>query len=1448
MIDAEGIDEISLKEKIRETNQIPFDLAEGDLFKVYLYKKSEENYIMLISLHHIVSDGWSIGIMIDEIIELYEAETEERQPQLSPLTKSFSDFVEAEQDLIKSESGEKQWDYWKEELRDELPVLDLPVDRNRPDVLTYNGATENFSLEKNLVAGLKQLSQSEGATLFATLLAAYQIFLFKFTGQDDIITGIPTGGRNQPDFKNIIGYFINPVAIRSDLSDNPSFRIFLSSVKKKIFGAISNQDFPFALIVERLLEKREPSRPPVFQTFFGIQKIQNNEMQEMIVPNNNGVKVKWGSLVTEPFYISQQEGQFDLTLEFSEGKNLFSGAFKYNTDLFEKETIRQMTKHFKILLENIISHPEKKISELNLLSDEERDLILNKWNNTDFKFDKFECVHRLFEEQVKKTPDRTALVFEEQSLTYKELNSRANQLANYLTKLGVKPEKLVGICVERSPEMVIGILGILKAGGAYIPIDTNYPQSRTGFMISDSGAEILITQKNLTDNLPGNISKVILIDEDWKDISKQNETDFESNVDFKNPAYVIYTSGSTGKPKGVMINHDSLSNHMLWMVNEFKFDSGESVLQKTPFSFDASVWEFYLPLMIGGKLVIAKPDGHLDTAYLTETIQKNNITILQLVPSLLNLLLDENGIENCKSLKTVFSGGEALTFELKEKFFHKLNAGLYNLYGPTEVTIDSVFYKCERKDKTIPIGKPVYNTSAYIVDKYLNPVPAGIQGELLLGGIEVARGYVNNEALTSEKFVDNIFNNRKGKLYKTGDLVKYGGDGNIYFLGRIDRQVKLRGFRIEPGEIESKLSGHPGIKEASVIVREDKPGNQRLAAYVVVKKNETVSDDDLKNFLRESLPEYMVPNAFVFLEQLPILPNGKIDRAALPFPEVNFITEGNEFTEPKLPVETILANIWKEVLGLERISINDNFFRLGGDSIISIQIISKANQMGVKITPKQIFKHQTISSLANVAEYSVEQTAEQGIVTGQIPLTPIQRWFFEQNFTEPNHYNHSVLLKVPKGLSEEYLKQALTELIKHHDALRLRFELKDKEWLQFNEGISGNIPFSSEDVSKFSNAEFKNDIENQQKDIDISKGKLVKVKLYKTGNDEYDRLLILIHHLCIDGISWRIILEDFNKLYYQLNKGEKVKLPPKTMSYKEWSSKLVEHSTSEKLLKEKNFWMSVVELYSKKLPFDLLNEKNENTVESEDTIIFELDESSTLCLLKDVPKTYHTRINDILLTALAIVCSKLTGKNRLLVDLERHGRENITEDIDLSRTVGWFTSISPVVLEIRNADNIGDSIKLTKENLRHIPAEGIGFGLLKYISNDERVKSKLTEFDNSEIIFNYLGQFNQRVTTESDWLLGEQPIILSQNKKNLRKYLLEINSMIINNKLIMEFNFSKNVQKKETIIEFAKMYEDALKIIIEHCTSTEAGGYTPSDFSAAGLNQQELDNLLANIN
>ncbi|MEO6695996.1 MAG: amino acid adenylation domain-containing protein, partial [Ignavibacteria bacterium] len=1118
------------------------------------------------------------------------------------------------------------------------------------------------------------------------------------------------------------------------------------------------------------------------------------------------------------------------------------------------ERIKRMCGHFKELLNSILDNPEYKISELQILSGDENKFLLSDVNNTHVNYNLNQSIVDLFSLNVKSTPDAIAVWFEDKALTYQELDNITNQLGNLLIKKGVKNNSFVGVYIDRSLEMITALLGILKAGGAYVPIDPSYPEDRVNYMIEDSGINIILSKSNLSEKISGRKIEILNIDK----ISLEQAAKPEIKKEPHDLAYMIYTSGSTGKPKGAMNTNEAIINRLLWMKDYLKISSSDTIFQKTSFSFDVSVWEFFLPLISGAKLVFAVPEGHKDTKYLIQEIINKNITHIHFVPSMLQVFLEDEEVSKCNSLKAVICSGEELTISLQQLFFSKLkDTELHNLYGPTEAAVDVTFWKCEENSdsKVVPIGKPVANTQIYILDPYLKPVPVGVPGELHIGGVQVARGYHNRDEMTLEKFIQDPFSKiRTARLYKTGDLVRYLNDGNIEYLGRMDNQIKIRGFRIELGEIEFVMNQYEDLKEAVVIAKEFKKGDKRLIAFVIPKNNVNVKTEDLRNYLKLKLPDYMVPSQIVFLEKMPLSQNGKIDRKFLNDYEFTRDENASDYVSASTNIEQKLVNIWKETLSINKIGIHDNFFEFGGDSILSIQIISQANQQGLKITLKQIFQYQTIAELSKVIEISdTSEIIDQGNVSGEVLLTPVQKWFFNLDLPEPHHFSHSVLLTTPSGLNPVFLKRAVEAVVKQHDALRLRFKKEGKEWMQTNSEFENAELFDVEDVSaidsQVQNKIIESGISKLQTTLDLANGPLIKMRLFKTG-DNSDRLLILIHHLCIDVVSWRIILEDIYNVYYQLSRGEEIVLPSKTTSFKEWSKKLSKYSNNEKISTDEDYWLNFAGKYSEQIPKDYDKDNLQNTISTAGTVSIIINEQSTEAILHDVQKIYNTKINDILLTALIIAYQKWSDKGRLVLTLEGHGREEIFDNTDVSRTVGWFTSMFPVLLNIENADDIGESIKSVKEKIREIPNNGIGYGILKYLHTNSSVIQKLNAVQQPEIIFNYLGQITGKIGSRlgSDWSLSKSAIELSQNQNGLRSHLIEINSIIIENKIKMEFIYSRNFHKKETIEQFSKYYEDALELIIEHCKSPEAGGYTPSDFSSAGLDQQELDNLLANLN
>ncbi|MEM9487289.1 MAG: amino acid adenylation domain-containing protein, partial [Cyanobacteria bacterium P01_F01_bin.116] len=993
-----------------------------------------------------------------------------------------------------------------------------------------------------------------------------------------------------------------------------------------------------------------------------------------------------------------------------------------------------------------------------------------------------------------------------------------------------------GVCVERSLEMVVALLAILKAGGAYVPVDPGYPHERLQFMLQDAQVSVLLTQVSLLEKLPQQQAKLFCLDRDWSEIEYQSTQNLKTELTPENLAYVIYTSGSTGQPKGVMNRHGSICNRLLWMQEVYGLTPDDRVLQKTPFSFDVSVWEFFWPLLVGARLVVAKPEGHKDSAYLIDLMVQQQITTVHFVPSMLAAFLQDPDIDRLQCLKRVICSGEALSSQLQQDFFTHLDCELHNLYGPTEAAIDVTAWHCQPDSATVPIGRPIANTQLYILDSDLQPVPIGVSGELHIGGAGLARGYLNRPELTQEKFVENPFG--EGRLYKTGDLARYRSDGAIDYIGRIDYQVKLRGFRIELGEIEAVLARQ--VQQCVAMVREDTPGNKRLVAYVV--HNDALEGefdgDSLKAYLKQHLPDYMVPTVLVPLEALPLTPNGKIDRKALDAPDAG---PSQEFVAPQTDEEIILTEIWQDILSQEKIGIHDNFFELGGDSILSIQMIAQARKAGLSLRPKQLFQYQTISELAYASIHEAESPilANQGQVTGPVPLTPIQHWFFDQQWSNPHHFNQAILLQVPSDIQEDKLRQSLADLVAHHDALRLRFEQRDGQWYQDHSEDNVEIPLDKVDLSHLSGTEQEKEMvaiaTQKQASLDLSQGPIGRIVLFNLG--EQQRLLLIFHHLVIDGVSWRILLGDLWDLYHHTE--QPLQLPPKTTAYQDWSLQLETYSQSDAL--KPDYWLNLPWSQVAPLPVDITSASS--TVAEAVTLSTSLGVEETEQLLQQVPDAYNTQINDALLTALGDVIGAWTDSNTVLVNLEGHGREPLVETIDVSRTVGWFTSLYPVLLTTTPQESPGENLKAVKESLREVPQGGLGYGLLRYMTQD----SVLNALPTPQLSFNYLGQIDKGLDASAGWSLAPEPVGEVHAPDGNRPHLIDINVQTVAGKLHINWSYSRVHHYPETIEQLAQNYIHALKKLIDHCLSTDTGGYTPSDFPMVDLSQADLDDVMQQL-
>ncbi len=952
----------------------PFNLAQGPLIQFRLLKLGTQDHILLLKMHHIIYDGWSLSIFFRELSQLYHCFSQGLPSPLSPLSIQYADFAVWQRQWLTGEVLDKQLNYWREQLENAPLVLEIPTDHPRPPVQTFQGDGQSFWLEGDLSEKLKQLSHESGTTLFMTLLSAFFILLSRYSGQKDLIVGSPIANRNNPAIEELMGFFANTLALRGELSGNPTFLELLERVKRTTLAAYSHQDLPFEMLVEKMQPERDLSRNPVIQVMFSLQNTPQTDS------SLSGLKIENMPL---PIDI---KARFDLEVNFWETTAGLEGVWVYNSDLFEATTITRMGNHFNNLVKAIIANPQAKISELSLLNLEEYHQLITQWNASQTDYPDAQCIHQLFEKQVTINPDAVAVVFEDKSLTYKELNAQANQLAHYLLSLGVKPDDLVGICLERSLELIVGLLAILKAGGAYVPIDSNYPSERLSFLFEDTQIKILLTQSQIAESLPPHSAQIVCLELDWAKIQQNSQDNPNNAVTADNLAYVIYTSGSTGIPKGVKIAHRSV-NRLLFGVNYVKLDADERILQMAPIVFDASTFEIWGALLRGGRCVLF-PDSIPSAQTLKQTIEKEGITTLWLTAALFNVIIDENP-QALSKIKQLLIGGEALSVNHVQKALLSLpSTQIINGYGPTESTTFTCCYPIPRIRETsidsIPIGRPISNTQIYLLDEYLQPVPIGVIGELYIGGAGLAQGYLNRPELTTEKFISNPFEESgDSKLYKTGDLARYLPDGNIEYIGRIDHQVKIRGFRIELGEIEAILSQHHDVKVACVIVREDTPGDKRLVAYIVPPTEAVPNISELRQFLKSKLPDYMIPSAFEILESLPLTPNGKVDRRALKAP--TYTVDQDRLIKPRNQLEFKLAQIWSNTLKIDQVGVQDNFFELGGHSLLAPYLMTQIQQeLGKELPLMTLFDNPTIEQLAITIQQRGDETYDSRLVAIQL--------------------------------------------------------------------------------------------------------------------------------------------------------------------------------------------------------------------------------------------------------------------------------------------------------------------------------------------------------------------------------------------------------------------------------------------------------------------------------
>ena len=1449
-VDLTGLSEADRLNEARNTfnREIrrPFTFSRAPLMRVILAKLDDRKHALLILMHHVVSDWVSLGNLTDELATLYGAFSAGRESPLADLDIQYADYAIGQREWVAGAAIRPQFDYWRRQLAGMPPVLEMPVDKPRLNAAA--GARLTRHLDAGLTERLATLATQSQTSLFMLLAAAYSVFISRYSGREDVAVGFPVAGRDGSELEPLIGIFVNLLVLRSDLGGNPRFAEVLQQVRNTALDAYANQDVPFEELVRMQRPERTLEHAPLVQVTV---MYTEGERELLDLPG----------LAVEPLEIEVPGSQFDLMLEVRRRGDSLEAAWTYRSDLFEVGTVERMTANFQTLLEGILADPQQRIGSLPLLGRDERRLALGVQNNTVAGSSGSDTIPELFARQVEKTPDAVAVVFEDRRLTYRQLNEKANLVADYLSRRSVGPDSLVAIYMDRSLEMIVAILGILKAGGAYLPIDLLYPRQRVAFILDESHARLIVTQEGLLDELPDSDAEIVCLDRDWDAISSADSRSRPCPASADNLAYVIYTSGSTGRPKGVLVTHGNVVRLFTETDAWFGFSSDDVWTLFHSYAFDFSVWELWGALLYGGRLVVVPYLMSRSPAEFIELLCREGVTVLNQTPSAFGQLITAERQSPDRRqplcLRLVIFGGEALNPQMLQPWFDRhgdRSPQLVNMYGITETTVHVTCYPLSRADlersSRSPIGRPIPDLDLYILDRYGNPSPIGVSGELYVGGRGVARGYLNRPELTRERFVSNPFTEEQGAtLYRTGDVGRRLPDGSIDYLGRCDNQVKIRGFRIELGEIEAALRTNPAVRDAVVVVREDSPQEKRLAAYVVRHSAAAATAGDLREHLAGILPSYMVPAALVFLDKLPLSPNGKIDHGALPIPKQARDDDAAELVAPRTPVEETLWEIWRELLRVDRIGIHDNFFALGGDSIIAIQVAAKAADAGIHLKPGKVFQTPTIAGLASTAVESSTAPidAEQGQVTGEVPLTPIQRWFFDLNLVDPEHYNQAMLLKLDAGVDTAALEQSIREVTGHHDAFRLAFSQHQGQWRQTCVGSPDKTSLESIDLSNLAPGEHTAAIEaaaaETQRSLDLGSGPVARFVLFDLGTGRPGRLLVVVHHLLIDGVSWRILLDDLQTVYRQATEDRPLDLPRKTTSLKRWAELLTEESQSNATKESLAYWTGERWGRAGTLPVDYRVSPEANTVASVRTVSSRLDVEYTKALLRETAGAYNTEINDILLAAVALCCRARSGNEALAVTLEGHGREDLFDSVSLARTVGWFTSIYPVLLDLSRSEGPGEAVKTIKEQLRAVPDGGIRYGMAGYLRHDKASSSPLDRLPRPQISFNYLGQFDQ--VFDSSGLFSPAPESAGpmQSAGQLRLHDLEIDGMVVDGRLEFTWRYSTAIHRHDTIAGLADGFIRTLRSLIDHCRSPESGGYTPSDFPTAGLSQEELDLL-----
>ncbi|MGH9239787.1 MAG: amino acid adenylation domain-containing protein [Vicinamibacterales bacterium] len=1379
--------------------ETPFDLAQGPLFRPRLLRLADDDHVLVLTMHHIVTDGWSMGIILAEIAALYRSASGGRVATLQEPRLQYADYAEWQHEQQQLEPMRRHLEYWRCELAD-APELQLPHDRERGRTPSTRGGADTATIDRGILDQLDVLARRGRATRYMALVAVYVVLLSRYSRQRDIVIGTSIAGRNRAELEGIVGLFVNVLPLRVMIPARTTFRGLLSIVRDRLLAAFEREDLPFDVLVDAVAPSRTFERHPIFQVSFSAQDMTPTALD-------------LAGLSVEPFRVQPRTTRFDLEFYVLESSATLRLHEVYSTDLFDATTAKRLLRHYETLLRAAVEHPDADLDELEILTAGER-LDLERWNDTTVDLRAVATFVDLFQRHVQTQPDAAALVFGERTDSYRELDAAAEHMAHRLRTDGIARGALVGLCVERSPEMIAALLGIMKAGAAFVPLDASHPPERLADMVADARLDALVTEPSLRAVFP-TFRGVVVDDVRWDDASRapaapSHQRLPDQPLSGSDLAYVIYTSGSTGRPKGTLLEHRGLVNVVSEQKRQFGVGPGDRVLQFASLSFDASVFEIVLALGTGATLVVGTREALVPGQPLADFIDRHQVSATVLPPSVLALVPPVP----LPTLRVLTVAGEACSRELVNQWAH--GRRFFNLYGPTETTIWATASGALAPGDAPVIGTPIGNTRVYVLDDRLNPVPVAVAGEMYIGGVGVARGYLHRPRLTAERFVPDPFSGTLGaRLYRTGDLVRFRHGGSLEFVGRRDYQLKLHGYRIEPGEIETALTELPGV-ETAVVKLWEKERTRRLVAYVLAADGAARSVAALREALRTRLPPYMVPGVFVYLDELPLTSSGKLNRSMLPEPTVAEAEETAADGTPRNSTEETLARVWADVLGLQAVGTHDNFFDVGGDSILSIQIASRARAAGVALSPQDFFEHQTVAEQAAHAGLTDPQAAD-AIIAGEVPATPIQRWFFEQNLACPNQFVQSVLLELRERVEPSMIQAALDALAKHHDVLRSRAIRTGGGWVMEIRPPARVVELAAVDASVANVAERSAVIERAcaaaQATLDVERGRVCAAVHCDCGPGSPGRLFVAIHHLVIDVVSWSILLQDLESALDQLRNGRTPVFPARTTSVGTWANRLHDLADSAWLAEQIPYWLAVRPVDSS-AAIEIGCPDATNTYGAASTLTVRFTREETARLLHEVQRASHTRIHELLVGSLALSLAREDRTTSVLLDVEGHGRGPVDVDVDVSRTVGWFTATYPVRIDIPPACDVDDALAAARGALRGVPAAGIGYGLLRFLSSDTAIRGRLNAA-RSSVLFNYLGHVDSALAQSRLFAFAREPLPSPVAPENRRPYAVEINARILDGELLADWTFNPRLHPDVTMERLSKSFSSVVRQLID---------------------------------